>query len=198
MGIHAQQDSTSLKNKSGDKKKESYYRKEEIVYDGKLYRVHNNYLIFGGGVLSSNIRDITQRVIGIDFHFPIQKYHFQVGVVMSGDYFTSKNNLQAHLCYGIRKENTKSNIAAFIGPSLYTGVVADAAGEPLFYEGVGAYVCFQVIAKLYYDIGIGAELFGEVNPDQSMVGIKVIAFFSGSYKGPKKNYNPNVRAENPR
>ena len=180
------------------KKKESYYKNEEIVYDGKLYRVHNNYLTFGAGLLASSIRMEPQRTLAVDFHFPIKLMHFQAGVNLSGESFTSSNTVQGHIAYGIRKETTKTNIAGFIGPSFYTGVKANAAGDAEFYEGVGLYVCFQTVAKVTYDIGLGAELFGEVNVDQSMVGLKVIAFFSGSYRGLKKNYNPNVRAENPR
>jgi hypothetical protein len=193
----AQEQAPAKHEKPPKKEEPKYYKKEEVVHDGKLYRVHNNYLTFGAGILASSIREQTQRTIGVDFHFPIQQAHFQVGVGMSGETFTSNNTVQAHLCYGIRKESAKSNIAGFIGPSFYTGVRANATGDAEFYEGVGIYVCFQTIAKITYDIGIGAELFGEVNYDQNMVGIKVIAFFSGSYRGLKKNYNPNVRAENP-
>jgi hypothetical protein len=198
LPVLAQEQDSGKHEKPAKKTEPTYYKKEEIVHDGKLYRVHNSYLSFGAGVLSSSIRKNLQRTIGVDFQFPIQKAHFQAGVVMSGESFTSNNTIQAHVCYGLRKETSKANIAAFIGPSFYTGVTEDSFGEPLFYEGVGGYVCFQVVAKLTYDIGIGAELFGEVNTAQNMVGIKVIAFFSGSYRGLKKNYNPNVRAENPR
>jgi hypothetical protein len=194
----AQEPAPSKHDKPAKKPEQTYYKQEEIIHDGKLYRVHNNYLSFGAGIIASSIRDEIQRTIGVDFQFPIQKAHFQVGVVMSGESYTSNNTLQAHLCYGLRKETTKTNLAAFIGPSFYTGVTEDAAGEALFYEGVGAYICFQAIAKVKYDVGLGLELFGEVNAAQSMIGIKVIAFFSGSYRGLKKNYNPNVRAENPR
>jgi len=40
---------------------------------------------------------------------------------------------------------------------------------------------------------LGAELFGEVNYKQNLIGIKFIAFFSGAYRGAKKKVNPNVR-----
>jgi hypothetical protein len=180
------------------KKEETYYKKEEIVHDGKLYRVHNNYLTAGAGFMTSDIRDQVQKTIGVDFQFPIQKLHFQAGVLMSGDAFTSNNTVQAHICYGLRKENERTNIAAFIGPSLFTGVQGDASGDPEFYQGVGGYVSFQVVAKVKYDVGVGAELFGEINYAQRVLGIRFIVFFSSAFKGPKKNYNPNVRAENPR
>lgn len=150
------------------------------------------------GYLASTIRKDIQRTIGVDFQFPIKTYHFQAGAMMSGEQFNSNNTIQGHVGYGLRKETTKSNISVFIGPTIFTGVKGDSSGDPEFYEGMGAYVSFQVIAKLKYDIGIGAEAFGEVNYAQRLAGIKVILFFSSAYRGPKKNYNPNVRAENPR
>lgn len=175
-----------------------YFKKEEIVFDDKLYRIHNNYLTGGFGFMASNIRKDVQKTIGVDFQFPIRNHHFQIGAMMSGDQFNSNNTIQGHVCYGLRKEDTKTNIAVYIGPSIFTGVKGDATGDPEFYQGMGGYVSFQVVIKIKYDIGIGAEAFGEVNYAQRVAGIKLVAFFSSAYRGPKRNYNPNVRAENPR
>ena len=146
----------------------------------------------------SNIRKDIQKTIGVDFQFPIKKLHFQMGAMMSGDAFTSNNTIQGHVCYGLRKEDTKTNIAVFFGPSIFTGVKGDVSGDPEFYQGMGGYVSFQVVVKIKYDIGLGLEAFGEVNYAQRVAGIKLIAFFSSAYRGIKRNYNPNVRAENPR
>lgn len=175
-----------------------YDRKEEIIYDGKRYRIHNSYLCVGAGFLQSTIRSDLQKTIGIDFHFPIRRQHFQVGIMMSGEEFGSNNNVQGHVCYGIRREKSKNNLAGFIGPSFYTGVESDALGNAKFYEGVGAYLSFQAVTKFTYDIGVGAEVFVDVSVKQSIVGLKLIAFFSGAYRGVKKNFNPHVRSENPR
>ncbi len=68
--------------------------------------------------------------------------------------------------------------------------------RPEFYQGVGVYAAAQAATKLVYDIGIGAELFVELNYKQNVIGIKLFLFFSGAYRGVKKNYNPHVRSEN--
>ncbi len=175
--------------------KPPYDRKEEIIVSAKRYRVHNNYLTLGGGFLSSSIRDKGQKNIGIDFQFHIRRQHFQGGVVMSGNEFRSNNNVQAHLGYGYRIEKRSANFAAFGGITYYSGVVAtkDSIPIPILYDGFGAYVCVQAISKLAYDFGIGAEAFAEINHQQSIVGFRLIAYFSGAYRGPARNYNPNVR-----
>jgi len=179
-----------------DSLKRKYDRKEEIIYDGKRYRIHNCFLTVGPGFLQSSIRTDLQKAIGIDFQFPYKKSHFQVGVMMSGVQFGSNNNLQGHICYGIRNEKNRSNIAAYIGPSFYTGVVGDTTGAPQFYQGIGGYMALQVVSKFAYDLGLGAELFVEITKKQNLVGIKLIAFFSGAYRGPKKNVNVHVKSEN--
>lgn len=102
--------------------------------------------------------------------------------------------------YGYRKESARYNVAFFGGPTFFYGVVGvpDTANtfKPEFYQGVGVYAAAQAATKLVYDIGIGAELFAELNYKQNVVGIKLFLFFSGAYKGVKKNYNPHVRSEN--
>lgn len=120
--------------------------------------------------------------------------------MMSGERFLSNNNIQAHLGYGLRKETPKTNLAAFAGLSYYTGVVGikDTSGNfvPVYYAAPGLYISGQAITKLSYDIGIGLEVFGELSKFQSIAGFKIILFFSGAYRGVKRNYNPHVRSEN--
>jgi hypothetical protein len=120
---------------------------------------------------------------------------------MSGAEFLSNNNIQGHLGYGLRKEKNTSNFAIFGGLSYFTGVIAIEDPKfgliPLYYQSAGVYFSAQAIIKFTYDIGMGVEAFGEYSPSQSSLGIKFIMFFSGSYRGPKKNFNVNVRSENP-
>ena len=177
----------------------AYDRKEEIIYQGKRYRIHNSYLTAGPGFLQSNIRSKLQKTIGIDYQFPIRRLNFQAGVMMSGEEFASNNHIQGHICYGIRDEKNKNNLALYFGPSYATGVEGSAnTGNPEFYQGFGGYLCIQAVMKFSYDMGLGAELFGELSNRQKIVGLKLVAFFSGAYRGPKRNFNPNVRAENPK
>lgn len=174
-----------------------YFRKEEIIHQGKLYRRYNNYLTAGAGFSYSGLRKKSQNNIGIDFHFHIKRQYFKAGMLMSGNEFLSNNNLVFHLGYGYRKETSKINFHAFIGPSYFTGVygVQDTSGffNPVFYEGIGAYISCGIVKKITYDIGLGIEGFSEINKFQIHSGIKFILFFSGSYRGLKRNINPNVR-----
>lgn len=186
------------------KLKPSYYRKEEIIYDGKRYRLHNNYVTLGAGPAISTIRSAPQRVAVADFNFHIRKQYFQAGVMLSGYQFFSNTHLQAHVGYGIRREGGLYHFALFAGPSYYQGVEGSVGQPPHFYEGVGIHVDLQTVAKLTYDIGAGFEFFadfgfadGAGGREQVMYGVKAIVFFSGAYRGIKRNYNPNVRAENP-
>jgi len=116
---------------------------------------------------------------------------------MSGEAFLSNNHAQAHICYGLRKETTRSNFAVYLGPCYYIGVEGIPPAPATDYEGFGAYASAQAVTKFAYDIGLGLELFAELSAKQTLSGFKIIVFFSGAYRGVKKNYNPNVRSENP-
>lgn len=175
------------------KEKTPYNRKEEIIFENKRYRIHNNYITLGGGYLGSSIRDDVQRCVNADFQFHIRLHQFQIGAMMSGEEFLSNNNTQVHLGYGLRKESNTSNFAAFMGPTYFTGVQG-AVGQPAsFYDGFGVYVSGQAIYKLAYDIGFGVELFLETGYKYTQGGIKFVAYFSGAYRGAKKRINPNVK-----
>jgi hypothetical protein len=169
------------------------------LHDGKRYRIHNNYLTGGGGYLSSTLRFEVQKAVGLDFQFHIRTQNFQLGILMSGQEFLGNNNLSGHLGYGLRKENSNFNFSLYGGLNYSYGVYAvpDTGNttKPQFYNNVGVYVCGQAIKKLTYDIGIGLELYAEANQTQVMGGFKFILFFSDSYRGVKRNYNPNVKTK---
>ncbi|MCE3226883.1 MAG: hypothetical protein K0S32_1434 [Bacteroidetes bacterium] len=198
-----------------------YYRKEEILHEGKRYRLHNGYLTIGGGYVASAIH-ADQRNVGFDIHIPLYKNtHLQAGAMMNGPYFLGNNNTQLHLGYGLRKETAKTHFAGYGGLSFFNGVIgrSDTAGIPFpeYYSGGGIYFCAQAVTKLSYDIGIGLEGFIELGKYQQVpstsnwydgapifsksgnfsqvAGIRLIAFFSSAYRGVKRNYNPNVRTE---
>jgi hypothetical protein len=117
---------------------------------------------------------------------------------MSGIGFGDNNNIQGHVGYGYRREGNTWNLAAFIGPSFSTGVDGVPPDPPVYYNAMGGYVSIQGVTKFLYDVGIGLELFGDISQVQQMFGFKIVAFFSGAYRGAKKNVNPHVRSENPR
>lgn len=167
-----------------------FNRKEEIVYDGKRYRKYNNYLTFGLGKGYVDIRRLDQSYINVDFQFHVQKEYFQAGVFMSGDDFLRNTNIQGHICYGYRIEKTKFNLAGFIGPSYSYVLVAhaDTSGNTWaeINRVIGGYACIQAVYKVKYDVGIGAEVFGDISSIQKMVGGRIIFYFSGAYRGIKR------------
>jgi hypothetical protein len=174
-----------------------YNRKEEVIYDGKRYRIHNNYLTLGMGFGGSSIRGSSQRCGGLDFNFHIRRTYFQFGALISGPELFSNNHEQVHLGGGYRWEGRATNIAFYLGPCLFRGVKGIPPAPPSLYGGYGGYACAQIVTKFTYDIGLGLDLFSEFSYVQSQFGLRIIAFFSGAYRGVKRNFNPNVRSENP-
>jgi len=174
-----------------------YNRKEEIIFDGKRYRIHNNYVTLNLGFLESTIREQGQKTAGLDYHFHIRRQYFQVGGMISGEDFLSNNNNSFHIGYGYRIEKNTANLAFYGGPTYFKGVEGIPPAPAMFYDGFGLYLSGQAIYKVKYDVGLGLEVFGEFNYKQIMAGFKIALFFSGGYRGVKKKYNPNVRSENP-
>ncbi len=190
-GLHAQEKKDTVNTEP------PYDRKEEIIYRNKRYRIHNNYLTIGAGAGNSTLRNLSQRALAIDFQFHIKREHFQAGFLMSGSEFLYNNHVQGHLCYGYRRESNATNLAAFIGPAYHRGVTGNTSTTAEYYNGFGVYACVQAVVKIAYDVGLGVELFNEYSTRQNLFGFKLIVFFSGSYRGEKKNYNPHVRSERP-
>ena len=129
--------------------------------------------------------------------FHIDKYKFQTGVLLSGKDVKGYNNVSGHLGYGLRKETTNYNFAIYGGLNYSYGVYAvpDTGNtfKPRFYDNIGIYTSAQAIKKFTYDIGAGIEVYAEANKTQIMGGIKFILFFSDSFRGAKRNFNPNVK-----
>jgi len=170
-----------------------FNRKKEIIYDGKRYRVYNNYLTFGGGKGYSDIRDKTQSFVNVDFTFHVTKQYLSLGFLMSGDYFLRNKNLSGHICYAYRYEKNKYNLAGFIGPSYSYFVTGTKDSTGLYYNvtsnyALGGYVRLQAVYKVKYDVGLGVELFADISDKQKIFGAGVICYFSGAYRGEKRGY----------
>lgn len=170
----------------------SYNPKQELVYDGKRYRVYNNWLSFGGGAgyNSSWIKD--EKNLGLDYSFHIKKTYYRVGAFMSGRNFTESNNYNFHAAIGIRKEHTKYNLSAFAGPSsaYFKRPLKDSVNYNLksVYNELGLYACLEAVYKIKYDVGLGGQIFCDYNRVQLVYGVRLIAYFSGAYRGVKYGY----------
>ncbi len=147
--------------------------------------------------MGSSLRSDIQKTVGADIQFHIDNHKFQLGILLSGKEVKGYNNVSGHFGYGLRKETTNFNLAIYGGLNYSYGVYAvpdtGSTFKPKFYNNIGVYTCAQAIKKFTYDIGAGIEVYAEANQTQAMAGIKLILFFSDSYRGIKRNYNPNVK-----
>ncbi len=113
---------------------------------------------------------------------------------MSGADFMLSNNYSFHLCYGLRKETEKYNLSAFIGPSssYFRRPLSDSSTHNLatVYNEIGAHICVEAIYKVKYDIGIGGQIFCDYNQVQMVYGVRLVAYFSGAYRGIKYGRTP--------
>jgi hypothetical protein len=167
--------------------------KEEIAFDGKRYRVFNNWLSIGPGAGYNSHWPKDEKNVAVDFSFHIKDKYFRIGSFMSGVDFTAANNYNFHLQYGLRKETTKYNLAAFIGPSYsyFKRPLSDSISFGLpnilnkVYSEFGAYACVEAVYKIKYDVGLGGQVFCDFNRVQLVYGVRLIAYFSSSFRGVK-------------
>jgi hypothetical protein len=167
--------------------------KKEIIYDGKRYRVYNNWLSagFGAGYNSKWPKD--EKNIGADFSFFVKKNTFRLGGFMSGANFSQANNYSFHFCIGKRKEGDNFNLSAFLGPSTsyFRRPLKDSVNYNLstVYNAIGGYAVVEAVYKLKYDVGIGGQVFCDYNPVQMVYGVRLIVYFSSAYRGIKYGYH---------
>lgn len=188
--ISAQKDSASTAQK---KDTVVFNRKQEIVYDGKRYRVHNSWLSIGAGANYNTKWPKDEKNIAVDFSFFVKQHHFRLGGFMSGTDFTAANNYSFHLGYGLRKEREKYNLSAFIGPStsFLRRPLSDSTNYNLgtVYNTVGGYAVIEAVYKVKYDVGIGGQIFCDYNQIQMIYGARIIVYLSGAYRGIKYGYH---------
>lgn len=172
----------------------SFNIKEEIAYDGKRYRVHNSWLSVGAGPGYNTKWPKDEKNIGVDFSFFIKQHHFRAGGYMSGRDFTLTNNYNFHICYGLRKEAEKYNLSAFIGPatSYFRRPLSDSINFNLgtVYNEFGVHLSVEAIYKIKYDVGFGGQIFCDYNQVQMVYGVRLVAYFSGAYRGIKYGRTP--------
>jgi hypothetical protein len=173
----------------GTKKKRSRPPVDSVfVKDGKKLKYYNNWLTGGAGIQQNLTYNRKYGFAGgVDYHFHIKHHYFQLGTVITGEKFGSYDNYNFHLGYGKRLEDKDFHAAAFLGVSYSTGYAkVDSSGryERPFKEP-GVYIEGQVIKKITYDVGIGISVFGNYCQEQSIIGGRVIIYFSGAYKGKK-------------
>ena len=191
--VFAQTDTTSIIQK---KDTVLFNPKKEITYDGKRYRVYNNWLSVGVGQGFNQHwykDEKDEKNAGIDYSFYIKKYYFRVGGFMSGRDLSHVNNYSFHGGIGLRKEELKYNLSMFLGPSTsyFRRPLSDSTQFGLqtvlstVYNRVGAYACVEAVYKFKYDLGLGGQIFCDYNEVQIVYGVRIVAYFSSAYRGIK-------------
>ncbi|HEX7413567.1 MAG TPA: hypothetical protein VF411_05930 [Bacteroidia bacterium] len=118
-----------------------------------------------------------------------RKNYFQVGGLVSGPGLGITNCLEVHACWGYRFERYNYMWAAYGGPSYTGGYVPKDNTSQLSFRAIGAYAAFQYFYKARFDYGVGFTAFVDYNTTQILSGIRLELFFSGAYRGLKKqNY----------
>ena len=163
----------------------------EYVVNNKTFRYYNKWFTLGGGVQQNLTYNRSLGFTGgSDLNFHIKRNYFQTGLELMGEGIGNYNNYQFHVGYGWRYEDKDVHFAAFIGPSFSLGyqIMDTVAGylETRNYQEPGLYAQLEIIKKIANDVGIGASLFGDWNQEQTIVGLRCILYFSGSYRGKKQ------------
>jgi hypothetical protein len=166
--------------------------KKEIAYDGKRYRVYNNWISVGGGAGFNTQWPKDEKNLALDYSFHLKQYYFRAGAFMSGVNFAQANNYNFHAMAGIRKEAEKYNLSMFIGPSYsyFRRPLKDSLDYDLtkIYNAFGGYACIEAIYKVKYDIGIGGQIFCDYNQTQMVYGVRLVLYLSSAYRGIKYGY----------
>ena len=171
--------------------KGDFDRKKEITYDGKRYRVFNNYLTAGGGTCYNSYIQNTNLNIGVDFNYHIRQIYFQSGIFLAGPQFGNYSHLQLHTAVGKRFELNKFNMAGYLGPSMsfINRPIIDTAANQIrsrTLQPFGFHAAVQFTYKVKYDVGIGVCLYSDINKEQSVYGLRIELFFSGAFLGDRK------------
>ncbi len=166
-------------------KKEKHTLDSTFVINNKKLKYFNDWITGGAGWQ----QNLTYKrnlgfAGGVDFNFHIKQRYFQLGTIISGEKYGFYNSYQFHLGYGKRFEDKDFHFAGFGGLTYTTGFAK--VGDSVYtrpFNGIGLYLQGEVVKKITYDVGIGASLFADWNPEQSMIGLRFILYFSGAYMG---------------
>ncbi len=159
----------------------------EFVIKNNRFRYYNNWITIGGGFQQNlTYKRSLGFAGGLDFNFHVKQHYLQTGILVTGENYNFLTNYQFHLGYAKRFEDKDVQFVIAVGPTISSGYAK--VGDTTYtrhYVEPGLYLQGDVIKKIKYDVGIGASLFADWNQEQTIVGLKFILYFSGSYKGKK-------------
>ncbi|MBL7883002.1 MAG: hypothetical protein JNL69_02965 [Bacteroidia bacterium] len=157
-----------------------------FVINNKKFKYYNNWVTAGAGTHQNlSYKRALGFTVGLDYNFHIKQHYFQLGTNILGERFGFYTNYQFHLGYGKRFEDKDIHFAAFGGLSYSSGYGKVDTLYSRHYSEPGIYVQAEFVKKITWDVGIGASLFADINQEQSLVGLRLVLYFSGAYKGDK-------------
>jgi hypothetical protein len=177
---------------------------EDTVIENKIYRQFANYVLISYGV-GFNFRQHNSEQAGSVFYtFRFKKQPFRIGYSVVSRYFVLSRTLQKIndlvFAVGKRVETAQANFSLFAGLSYSYGTYFFYHSPTIdldvyrAFKKPGLYLELELTKKVFYDIGIGASLFGvfnngyseyfsDVNHFYGAVGMKLNLYFSGAYRG---------------
>ncbi|MEA3443917.1 MAG: hypothetical protein U9R19_04240 [Bacteroidota bacterium] len=169
----------------------------DFIYQNKLYKTGSSWFTIGSGIGYFPAFDKQQKNFSVDLNSRWKKHYFALGFHYDGDEFITVRSGQRcfefHAGYGLRSENLKRNLYAYIGPSYALGYVfdhseslitANAVYETKKYRAFnvpGIYGEARYVQKIFYDIGVGMGLYASANKYYQIIGIRLFLYFSTAY-----------------
>ncbi|MFO7880590.1 MAG: hypothetical protein ACQES0_05730 [Bacteroidota bacterium] len=164
----------------------------EIKVGDRIYQTGSNWMTAGLGPGYSTTLEEQQINMAIAYHFRYKPIYFKVGYHFTDDQFFMKER-RRNMGYqndivgaaGIRYEKRYINLAFFIGPSFAFGMLERPENPNVGdgYYALGVMPEVQITYKMFYDVGVGASLYGSFNKNHQCVGLRFHIYFSGAYRG---------------
>jgi len=164
----------------------------EIKVGDKIYQTGSNWMTGGIGPGYSTTLEESQINMAIAYHFRYKPIYFKVGYHFTDDQYFLKERLR-NISYqndivgaaGIRYEQRYVNLAFFIGPTFAFGRLERTENPNIGdgYYALGVMPEVQATFKMFYDVGIGASLYGSFNNQHQCIGLRLHVYFSGAYRG---------------
>lgn len=167
-----------------------FHLPEELILGNAKYKTKHSYFLAGAGISGNGLKRLDGN-FGIDYHFNIKGHYYQLGIMRSKELhglfpvYYDRILFDFHASFGKKLESVKTTYMALIGPSVIIGTNNPKENS---YTTAGIQGQVQAIYKVFFDVGTGICLYGNLNPKYSSAGIRLSFFFSNAYKGKVNEY----------
>ena len=165
----------------------------EVKYGDNIYRKGSNWFNIGLGKGYHIETENDNQNVSLAGYFRYRAVFFNAGWHFSTPKIITFNPMKIvrsieylndfHAGAGLRFEDRWYHFGFFIGPSFATTCVPtelDIKKSTINHQ-LGAHVELQLIYKYFYDMGIGASLYGSFNKRYQVVGVQLTFYFSNAF-----------------